>query len=126
MRVSVAGQGRCKGWGRGRGDILKRLTLAAFALCCACSSPPEPAAPPAQRIAAAAPPVASPEAQQTAAKGPAEKKICKREKTTGSNYPTRICRTQSEWDAMLQAGREGVDELNRQTRSMSNTGQTGQ
>lgn len=39
-------------------------------------------------------PAASPEA---AAKP--EKKVCKAERSTGSNIPKRICRTKAEWEA---------------------------
>jgi hypothetical protein len=43
----------------------------------------------------------------------AEKKVCKAMRTTGSNMPTNVCRTEAEWAAFKKAGQESVEEFER-------------
>lgn len=49
--------------------------------------------------------------------------ICKRVTATGSNMPQRVCRTAEEWKDFERAGREGVEDMKRQTDALGTGGQ---
>ena len=43
----------------------------------------------------------------------ADNKVCKSMQTTGSNMPSRVCRTKAEWAAFDKAGQKSVDDFER-------------
>lgn len=63
-----------------------------------------------------------------AASGPSvdpEKKICKRITATGSNFPTKVCSTQAEWDAFKQKG-HATDDAYDNARDQAGSGTNGE
>ncbi len=51
-----------------------------------------------------------------AADNDAEKKICKRIESTGSNFARKKCQTRAEWEAESKAARDALDRLDRKNR----------
>ena len=74
--------------------------------------PPATEAPAETEKADAAPSGAAAAPEAVAENDPNEK-ICKRIKSTGSNFTRRRCQTRAEWDAEAKAAKEAVDRLNR-------------
>ncbi len=46
----------------------------------------------------------------------ADEKVCKRTKSTGSNFSRRKCQTVAEWEAESKAARDALDRLDRKNR----------
>ncbi len=111
-------------------NTLKLLMVAAFGAACMAASgcvetntaqssslseEPAPAAaeaPPAAEKADAAETDAADAPNEVAENDPNEK-VCKRIKSTGSNFTRRLCQTRAQWDAEAKAAKEAVDRLNR-------------
>lgn len=66
---------------------------------------------------------ASPPPENPAVAAAEANRICKRITPTGSNMPQRVCQTPEEWAAVERAGREGVEEMKRQTDALGTGGQ---
>ena len=62
---------------------------------------------------------AEPEKKAKVAKK-ADKKVCKKVKTTGSHFKKRVCMKQSRWDAMAREAQEGARGM--MDRTSSNSG----
>ncbi len=45
------------------------------------------------------------------ARGLADTRICKSMKTTGSNFPQKVCSTQAQWDAFAEEARKSAEEF---------------
>ena len=67
-------------------------------------------------FAEAATPTAAPAVAETPVK---EKKICRREETTGSMLQTRICHTRDEWVQIDAANQKSADQFNNTRRNDS-------
>jgi hypothetical protein len=42
---------------------------------------------------------------------PEERKVCKREKKTGTRFTTKICKTAAEWETITEQSRRDIGEL---------------
>lgn len=51
---------------------------------------------------------AAPVSSKPEAKKAREKKVCVSETNVGSRFPTKVCRTESEWQLQREQDREGV------------------
>lgn len=63
------------------------------------------------------------EASAEVAENDPNERICKRIKSTGSNFTRRRCQTRAEWDAESKAAREALDRLDRKNREGCAIGQ---
>ena len=68
---------------------------------------------PAETEKADAAPAEAAAAPEAVAENDPNEKICKRIKSTGSNFTRRRCQTRAQWDAEAKAAKEAVDRLNR-------------
>jgi len=67
---------------------------------------------PAALLAQVAAPTLAETSAAPAVKAEKEKKICRREETTGSIMPTRICHTKDEWVQIDEANAHAAEQFN--------------
>lgn len=71
---------------------------------------------------AAAPAAATAGEKPDGDKPAAEKKICRKQQSTGSIMARRVCHTKAEWDALAAQGQADIDRTRAMERSRSMVG----
>ena len=96
------------------------LIFSSLLLIAGCAGTPDAAEAPAAATAA----TAAPAAQTQVATDSPDRRVCRRERETGTRIARKVCRTQGEWDRMREESMESLERNRNQSNTVTGGGDT--